>query len=297
MKKVLSIALCFVLAISCMTAVALTAGAETTERYIVLLLDISDSMEKNDRLTSEKDAALKFCETAAKNPNNKISIATFDISAYVNCEFTNNLETLKSTINAIEIGGGTDFTEALQLADTLLVNEAAKGISFERNIVLCSDGLPLYGETLFEGEYTSDDFYCYQYANAALAFDNTLKPTTNIYTIGFYQGLKGKEADFAPRFMADLANKMSVITDNADELINKFEQVAEEITKVETPDSPDAPINSTTGNTTQTVQNPSNAASVARAIQTGTPIAFICSLTVALLAFGVIAFTAKKREN
>lgn len=308
MKKVLSIALCFVLAISCMTAVALTAGAETTERYIVLLLDISDSMEENDRLTSEKDAALKFCETAAKNPNNKISIATFDISAYVNCEFTNDLETLKSTINAIEMGGGTDFTEALQLADTLLVNEAAKGISFERNIVFCSDGLPLFGETLYEGEYTSDDYYFYEYANAALAYDNTLKPTTNIYTIGFYQGLEGKEADFAPRFMADLANKMSVVTDNADELIDKFEQVAEEITKeeepeekVETPDSPDAPVNSTTSTTnsktTQTVQNPSNAASVAQAIQTGTPIAFICSLTVALLAFGVIAFTAKKREN
>lgn len=302
MKKALSIALCLVLALSCMTAAAVTAGAETTQRYIVLLLDVSSSMYWNDRIESEKDAALKFCETAAKNDNNKICIATFDDGAYVNCDFTNDLETLTATIEEIKPNGGTDFTKALKLADSLLLEEAAKGISFERNIVLCSDGIPEYGETAYDGPYTyEDNSWCYDYANAALAFDNTLKPTTNIYTIGFFQGLDDEDAAFAPRFMEDLANKMSVVTDNSDELIKIFEEVAEEITKVETPDTPntpDAPVNSTTSTTSNNaVQNPSNAASVAQAIQTGTPIAFVCALTVALLAFGVIAFTAKKRED
>lgn len=299
MKKVLSIALCLVLALSCVSAAAVTAGAETTQRYIVLLLDVSSSMYWNDRIESEKEAALKFCETAAKNDNNKICIATFDDGAYVNCDFTNDLETLTATIEEIEPSGGTDFTQALRLADSLLLEEAAKGISFERNIVLCSDGIPEYGEHSEDGPYTyEDNSWCYDYANAALKFDNTLKPTTNIYTIGFFQGLDDEDATFAPRFMKDLSNKMSVVTDNADELIKIFEDIAEEITKVETPDTPDAPVNSTTSTTSnQAVQNPSNAASVAQAIQTGTPIAFICALTVALLAFGVIAFTAKKRED
>ncbi len=296
MKKALSLMLCLILALGCLSATALTASADTMPRYIVLLLDVSGSMDKNDRIESEKEAALKFCQTAVSaEKDDKVAIVTFSDEITTVCEFTNDLDTLSTAINGIYPSGNTNFSDALICADELLTNEAAKGVDFERNIVLCSDGIPVTGALSFTGEYTSSDHSNYMYANAALEFDKTLWPTTNVYTIGFFQGLTGRSKTFGPQFMADLANKMSVVTDDADKLIETFEDFAQEIVKVETPTEPTS-SETPTEPTSNSVQNPSNAASIAQAIQTGNPIAFAGIMVLALVAFGAMALTSKRRE-
>lgn len=306
MKKVLSIMICIALAVGCLAMTTVSASADTKPRYIVLLLDISDSMEENDRLASEKKAAVTFCEAVTKNTNDKIAIVAFDYSTSLKCDFTNDFQTLKSAVDDIKIGGGTDFYSALELADELLVNAASSGAVFERNIVLCSDGMPVYGPSSYEGEYTVEDhYYYYSTANAALSFDNTLKPTTNIYTIGFFQGLTGQDETFAPRFMRDLANRLSVVAENEEELIKHFEEFAEEITKVETPDEPETPAqpttttsSATTTTTTTTSASTASAASIAQSITTGgAPIAFAVTMMALCGSVAVIAYKSKREEN
>ena len=306
MKKVLSIMLCIMLAISCLSVTALTASADTTPRYIVLLLDTSASMENGTRLADEKAAAIKFCETVtSSNSNSMIAIVTFSTDVTTICDFTNDAETLTSAISAIETDYSTNFIDALRRADELLTAESEKGINLERNIVLCSDGVPEHGDVSYDGPYTKDDApsWAYPQANAALAYDKTLWDNTNVYTIGFFQGLSGKNATFAPRFMADLANKKSVVTDNVDDLIDTFEDFAEEIVKVETPDEPatkDEPTSSTTSTnstSSKTNQNPSNAADIARAIETSDSVGFYGILVLSIVAFGAMAFVSKRNES
>ncbi len=308
MKKVLSIMLCLVLAISCMAAATVSASADAKPRYIVLVLDVSSSMdsygEDSDmsRLESEKLAAVRFCEQATKNVKNKVAIVTFGSDSNVVCKFTNDITALQVAINEIETDGSTNVYEAFYTANELLNNEETGGIDFERNIVFCSDGTPLGGPCVTEYKYTSDDYIWYDNANAVLKYvDENVKPTTNVYTIGFFQGLYGLDATFAPIFMADLANKMSVVTDNADELIDTFENFADEITEepVATPDTPEAPVVNNNGNTnnTTTTQNNAAAAAAAQAIRTGVAMPTVVLGATTLGALGFVILTMKKKAS
>lgn len=302
MKKLLSIMLCIVLAVSCMAAATVSASADAKPRYIVLVLDVSYSMDSYGtdsnitRLESEKMAAVKFCEGATKNAENKVAVVTFGSHSRVACDFTNDITALQTTINSMETDGATNVYDAFYMANELLNVREFDGVDFERNIVFCSDGTPLGGPSVYDYKYTSDDYSDYEDANAALKYvDENVKPTTNIYTIGFFQGLYGKDATFAPMFMADLANKLSVVTDNSDELIDVFDNIADKITDVATPDTPDAPVENTTSTTiTTTTQN--SAAAAAQAIQTGVSMPIVVLCAAALGALGFVILTMKKKE-
>lgn len=300
MKKILSVFICMALLVSCMAAMCVTADAATSDpRYTVLLLDKSSSMDSNGRITAEKAAAELFCETVINaGGSDYIAIVTFGTYAYKECDFTNDLDTLSATIESISPQGSTNLSDALKTADSLLKEVESSGKSIQRNIVICSDGIAQYGDWSYEGAYTYADSYFYDYANAALAFDNTLKPTTDIYTIGFFQGLSASNATFAPRFMKDLANKRSVVVDDSDALIQEFATVAEKIVEVDTPDTPDTVVTTTTTTASTSIQNPTNAAAVAQAIQTGdSTVAFAGIAILGLAAFSVMAFTAKRKES
>ncbi len=300
MKKILSIVISLALLVGCMAVATVSASAERLARYTVLVLDVSGSMEDNGRLDSEKKAAIKFCETATKNSSNKVALLTFSSHVEYTGEFTNDLEELKKEINALEPLGGTNFCESLAAANKLLNDEQKKSTKFERNIVFCSDGLPQTGDTLETYKYTpTDDRSYFRYGNAALKYDDVnIKPNTNVYTIGFFQGLTGTKATFAPQLMKDLANRLSTVAETEDELIKAFENFAGDITRVETPDTPTQPSSGNSGTTTTTttnaVQNPSNAAEIAAAIQTGSPLTYVVIIAAAFVIFGAVAVSSKK---
>ena len=205
--------------------------------------------------------------------------------------------------------------------------EEAKGVSFQRNIVLCSDGTPLGGKSLEEYVYTKDDNSYYYNANYALKYDNEeIKPNTNVYTIGFYESMSGKELEFAKRFMKDLSTNGSVVVDNGDDLVDAFENTASTIITVDTPDTPDKPdsqvittgsesssntssnssssSSSTGGSSNNKSGNTANSTPAASAqtvtsdtVSTGdSSVSFALVLSVSLIAFAVIVFTARKKE-
>lgn len=265
MKKFISSVLCAATLIAS-SVMSIGASADTIKpKYTVLALDVSSSMSiQSDgvsRLDAEKAAAEKFCKTALTNESDKIAVITFGSDVEIACDFTNDKKKLNETIESIEALGATNVTGALEKTKELFDNQSD---DFQKNLVLCSDGCPLGGPLLEEYEYTYDDYDNYQYANAALQYDDVnLKSDTKIYTIGFFDKLEGKEEEFAPRFMLDIATEISVVASNADQLNTAFTDFAKEINKIETPDTPSPEANPNSGNNSNSNNNNSGTASSA----------------------------------
>ena len=325
MKKALSIVLCFVLALSCVFSAVVTANADTVPNYVAVVLDVSYTMDIGSpvsRLDSEKEAAINFCEKVLHTQGNKVCVIAFASGAEIVCDFTDDLDLLKTEINKIKTTGATYFSAALETANEALTAEEAKGVKFRRNIVLCSDGTPLGGKKLDDYAYTKDDYSYYYNANYALKYrDDELVSNTKIYTIGLFKGMSGSELDFAKRFMKDLSTEDSIIVDNGEDLVIAFDDTASNIVNVDTPDTPDPANNNTSsedssssssnssssggsssnsGNNNITASSGSAAAqSVASdSVSTGdSSVSFALVLTVSLAAFAVIALTARKRET
>lgn len=298
MKKIISTAAALAMT-ACLAATAAVPAlaapaAARTPRYTVVTLDISGSMRYTDdngvsRMEAEKDAAKKFCDSVLKDASDKMAVVAFDDEATQVCEFTNDLNALHDAIDKLDWDGGTDFTAAFQLSKDVLDKEAAKGVTFERNIVFCSDGLPEYGEELETYEYTAEDdqtyYGIYRYANAALKYDNEqVKPDTTVYTIGFYTDMTDEEKEFPTRIMKDLSSGGSSIASNPEELVEQFNKVASQITAVETPDPEPA------SQTEETyVKSPQTSDAAAKTV-------FGAGAAVVMLG-ALAAFSARKKEN
>ena len=117
MKKFVSAILCIVLAVSCFAAAAVTASADTLPRYVVLVLDVSYSMDiglPKTRLDSQKEAAKSFCRTTLGENENKVAVVLFGSGADVLCDFTDDVSLLTSSIDGIVTDGATYFYDAFK---------------------------------------------------------------------------------------------------------------------------------------------------------------------------------------
>lgn len=295
MKKIVSTAAALAMtaclaATAAVPALAAPVAAARTPRYTVVTLDISGSMSDTDdkgvsALQYEKDAAKSFCDSVLKNNDDKIAVVAFDDSASKVCDFTNNLDTLHKAIDDLDYYGSTDFSEAFQVSKNVLDEEAAKGVKFERNIVFCSDGVPCDGDYLREYEYTVEDAWVYDYANAALKYDNEqVKPDTTVYTIGFYTNMTEEDKKFPARLMKDLSSGGSSIASSPEELVEQFNKFAEDITAVETPLEP-----TPAEETTTYVKSPQTSDAASKTV---------VGAGAAIVMLGAVAaFAAKKKEN
>lgn len=231
--KKLTAVLLTVLLLSC-CLFAMPAAAEEDKdaaMYTALLLDVSGSMN-GTAIAKQKEAAISFCKTMSEtDARHYVCIISFNENAKEICAFTNDLAALTNAVNATRANGGTNTNAALLLADTKLkaVNDSAAKVV--KNIVLCSDGIPEDGTTYTgsDGRYTSQDHYCYAYANAAYNTAKTLKRSYDIYTLGFFHNLSGDSLTFGQRFMKDLQSDGYFEVQNPDELVETYEQIANEI--------------------------------------------------------------------
>lgn len=231
MKKILSVLLIMTLVISSITIAQFGYAANPTEtnRYTVLILDTSGSMNGTPA-SKQKEAAIKFCESMLNSEgNNYIAIVKLNTSSSVGLNFSKDLSALKSYIQNIPASGGTNINQSLTVADALLRDIPASVTAPIKNIVLCSDGLPESGSTNNNGPYTSSEYSGYQYANAVYNTATTLKPSYNIYTLGFFHKLSGSNLNFGRKFMNDIQNAGYYEVTNPDELEFTFEEIAEDI--------------------------------------------------------------------
>ena len=129
---------------------------------VVLVLDVSNSMDKKD-IQSVKEAARNFVEKltddASENAQRKVAIVEFGSNAktvvgWTEANSSQGKNKIENGITAVENGfsywgkwekdsGGTNIEGGLRLADNLLSNDQVTNIK-NKYVVLMTDGVPTY---------------------------------------------------------------------------------------------------------------------------------------------------------
>ena len=106
---------------------------------IVLLVDCSDSMEKNDRMAKAKKAAHEVLDPARLSPDDEVALYAFfgcsDIRQLV--PFTQNPEAVRGAIEALKPVGHTPLAEAILAAGTYLHRASQRE---NRVLIVLTDG-------------------------------------------------------------------------------------------------------------------------------------------------------------
>ena len=126
----------------------------TDPRDVVLVLDVSGSMDGTP-LSETKKAAVKFVETVLEQSGNtRISLVTYSGTASLVMQAENSIPRLRSAVNSLASGGNTNLHAALEQAQSVLDGQRAD----TKMIVVMSDGLPNEGPSE-EGSYTEPVSY------------------------------------------------------------------------------------------------------------------------------------------
>ncbi len=233
-KRFLSLVLTLVLAFGTLPSGVFAEMGDTVQaaeetQAVVLVLDGTSSLSSASA-EAMKEASIQFCESVlAADPDCQIGVLELDNPAAVHCAMTSNLEALTQGINDISIttSYGTNITDSLERADTMLENVAAD----KKQIVLMTDGLPNNGAYTTTGRYTSEDYVDYEYANVAYDTAVAMHADRTIYTVGLLNSVPEDDLDFAQRFLEDLQNGGYFGTDNFEELIEIFTDLADIVGK------------------------------------------------------------------
>ena len=100
----------------------------------MLVIDISGSMDKNNKLTAAKDAAKAYVNQM--RAGDQAGLMTFDTSTYYVQPVTTDTAALTSAIDGLKTGGDTSMFDALVEAEKNL-----SSISGRKAIIVLTDGL------------------------------------------------------------------------------------------------------------------------------------------------------------
>ena len=196
-------------------------------RYTVLAIDLSGSMSGTP-LDAAKESAKKFCAAMMSSEGkNYISIIFYKSSAQIECEFTDDLDKINTTIDGFSASGGTNMNEALLNAKSIIDQLPS---SSTKNVVLLSDGLPEQGKCSQEGPYSALDHSSYEYGNAVYNTAVALQGICNIYTLGFFHSSNGNDRSFGQKLLKDIQNKGYYDVQDPDDLEFVFGELADTIT-------------------------------------------------------------------
>ena len=118
----------------------------------IFVLDTSGSME-GEKIQVAKDNAKELINTLFQDNNNKAALITFNDQSNIILDLTNNKEELISAIDQVEVGGETNYYQALLNVETIL-----QGYEKEDNrdtiVLFLTDGLPTTDTPNEVGEYS-----------------------------------------------------------------------------------------------------------------------------------------------
>jgi Ca-activated chloride channel family protein len=169
----------------------------------VLLLDVSASMKREDRLAKAIESALLFVE--ALEPADRVAVITFSDEAKVLEELTGDRTEVLAAIRSAEPERGTALYDAVHFASRLLGREEGR-----KALVLLSDGQDLAFDGMGPGSSRSFEE----------AVREALRNQITAYTIGLGEKL-GSDYDFARKHSA-----VEVLTRIAEETGGRFFEVA-----------------------------------------------------------------------
>ncbi len=112
------------------------------ENNVVMLIDTSGSMGSDGRIDMARRATINAAERLSRQENTKVAIVGFDNTANVVVGLTDlmnsgSLAQVRSRVNALQAGGGTNFQAALDGAESILrgSSEGSRGL-----VIMLSDG-------------------------------------------------------------------------------------------------------------------------------------------------------------
>ncbi len=182
--------------------VAQSLSLFTSERkpvHVVLLLDVSASMKREERLSSAIQAARIFVE--ALETEDRVSLVTFSDSVSVLEPFTTEREPVLASIESVEAQRGTALYDAIHEGARLLGEKEGR-----RALVLLSDGQDLAFDGLGPGSgHTFDE-----------AVQEALRNQVLAYTIGLGAQLEN-DYDYARQHSAE-----EVLTELASDTGGRF---------------------------------------------------------------------------
>ena len=192
-------------------------GAEGRE--VVLVLDISGSMDGNP-IIQTREAATKFSATVLdQSPATKISLVTYSREAQNVVTSSNNKTQLADAVSNLYAYGGTNTYEGMSFAKDIL----EKSSSQKKLIVLMSDGEPNNGPTE-NGEYSIP---------IVKLADELKQKGVTIYTLGFFHNLSGSGLSACQKLMSDIASEgYDYIVDNADDVNFSVDDPESDLNKV-----------------------------------------------------------------
>src|SRR5258706_1546572 len=100
----------------------------------MLVIDISGSMDKNNKLRAAKDAAKTY--VSQMRPGDQAGLMTFDTKSYYPQPVTNDLAALTNAIEGLRSGSDTAMFDALTEAE-----KALDPVSGRKSIIVMTDGL------------------------------------------------------------------------------------------------------------------------------------------------------------
>ncbi|MBI3447378.1 MAG: VWA domain-containing protein [Acidobacteria bacterium] len=169
---------------------------------IVLLLDVSASMHRDQKITRAIDAASAFVESL--EPGDRVALVTFSDEVRVVQPFTSDRPAVLEVLATVEPQRGTALYDAIYAGVTLLGHEEGR-----RALVLLSDGQ----DQSFDGMGPG--------SNRTLeeAIDESLRQQVTAFTIGLGEQLEG-DFDFTRRHSA-----LEVLTKLASDTGGRFLKV------------------------------------------------------------------------
>jgi Ca-activated chloride channel family protein len=169
---------------------------------VVLLLDVSASMKREERLEKAVEAARIFAE--ALEPEDRVSLVIFSDSVTILEPFTTDREHVLASLDTVVAERGTALYDAIHRGARLL-----DGMDGRRALVLLSDGQDLAFDGMGPGSTRSFDE----------AVQETLRSQVTAYTIGLGAQLQN-DYDFNREYSAE-----SVLTSLAVDTGGRFFEV------------------------------------------------------------------------
>lgn len=234
--------------------------ADTQERYTVLVLDTSASVQflGEEGIIYTADTALPYVKKASKkfiadiskaSGNNYIAIVAYGGSnTRVISNFSTDTASLDKKIDSLYSSGNRSVYDGLGAAETLI--DSVSDENAIKNVVLFTTGMTNAGKYSYSGHYNSstvgsrwynvnNNVNLYAYANSAYAKAEDLKEKSTVYSIGLFnimENMPEEGRDVVQLFKlcaSDWASSKKNFYDvkNPDDLEFAFGQVAENIVK------------------------------------------------------------------
>ena len=177
---------------------------------LAILIDTSNSIR--DRFHFQQEAAVAFIDGTVRPEHDKAMIVSFDSSAELVADLTDNVTELEKAIDHLRPGGGTSLYDAIFFACRDKLMEDQPLYRFRRAMVILSDGEDN------QSRYTRDQ-----------ALEMALKADVNVYTISTNITHIETDGDKVLRYLAAETGGQAFFPFKASDLSQSFENIANEL--------------------------------------------------------------------